>query len=218
MKTRVVFLLPFLLFFPGIQSFLSGESIFNYPLNSRTEPEQALVFKALASHNLVKSDFEQIKTISRLGKHFSSEGVFLIYEGKGLAWLYEKPFVSRLVITDRQMFQSGSDGKLQKVMADSSEVFAGFSRMVQSVFSGNQEKIKRDYEVFFQKKEDGRWRIGLIPRDSFLGRVVKNFELEGGDYVDSFLIREAGGDEVLYKFLNTEFPDSAGDPVFHVFP
>ena len=188
-------------------SSLWGNEIFDFPVNDESRKLVESTFNQIATNPVMKAAFIQTKKISRINRSFQSSGTILFDSESGIAWLFNKPFQSTTVITDRYMIQTDSRGNRQQTGSEDNDLFARFSRTIQSIFIGDFEVIEKEYELYYKDRGSGIWTIALIPKDSTLRDVVDAFELSGSDYIDSFLIYEGSDDQVLYEFESLEFPN-----------
>lgn len=192
--------------------------LFESPLTAESRVKVENIFRNISTYHYVKCRFSQDKLIKRLNRTLTSTGRMLFDSEKGIAWIVEKPFPTTTVLTDRAMIQRGSGGQERVLSAGGNETFHRFSLTVQSLFLGQTDIIINEYELFYRDGEEGRWKIGLIPRDSTLKGIVSAFELEGTDFIDSFFILESGGDTITYSFSDHVYPDELSEEENSVFP
>lgn len=177
------------------------------PLMSQ-QREVGDIFSEIASHPLVLAEFSQKKTILRLEKSFHSSGRVIFDASRGIAWLNTAPFPSKTLLTDEGMTQISSSGEKRSIRAEGNETFIRFAGTIQSVFLGDMDFITREYLLDLQENSNGVWTIVLTPKDQSLLQIVKEFEISGRDFIESFLIMEAGGDSIEYRFMQIEYPQS----------
>jgi DNA-binding ferritin-like protein (Dps family) len=208
--------LLFLLFIPFMEA--GAADIFSSPLPVGERESVEAIFESISSHNLVKCNFSQNKLIKRLNRTLTSTGRMLFDSEKGIAWIVEKPFPTTTVLTENAMIQRGSGGQERILSAEGNESFHRFSQTVQSLFLGRLDVITEEYEIFFREMQGNSWHIGLVPQDSTLKQIVSAFELKGSGFIESFIIHEAGGDNITYYFSDQEFPTLLSPEESRVFP
>lgn len=206
-----------ILFLLILTASLFSQDLFNSPISNKSQKEVEQIFSEISSHNLVRSGFNQGKTISRLNRTIHSSGNMFFDSSTGIAWQVLKPFPSITVLTDNAMIQKSAGGQVRTMSADGNETFHRFSRTIQSVFLGQMDMILDEYNLFYSITESEQWKIGLIPKDSVLSSVIKAFEISGGDFIEVFKIHESNGDEILYEFHNIDFPEQLTDEEQNIF-
>ena len=103
------------------------------------------VCKSLASHPITTGDFTQIKTLQTNGRKLTSTGKF-IFSQEGILWQTEKPFPSSLILTKEAMVQVAANGKKSVMSGKDNQIFANISDTLSSVFSGNVDALKKNFE------------------------------------------------------------------------
>ncbi len=197
--------------------FLWSGDLYSSPVSRSQLGDVHKIFSTIGSEEIMKADFEQIKTVQSLGMSFSARGTLLFSAENGIAWLFTEPFVSSTVITGSEMIQIDSRGNRTQVISGENELFTRFSGTVQSLFLGDYPLIEEEYEIFFQG-DSSEWVIGLVPRNSLLNEIVGSFELTGKDVIESFIIRESTGDLLEYRFSSFQFPSQLSEADGNVFP
>jgi hypothetical protein len=183
------------------------------PLNSLNGKPQArfnAVCAAMAEHTLVKGDFVQTKTISRLGRSLVSKGFFIIDSGLGMVWDTRSPFPSIMAVGRDYIIQSGPDGKKTKLDAAGNETFLRISDTISAVFSGNAKKLADNFEIYFLEEPrsagDTVWTIGLVPRDASIRTFASSIIMTGDSQLRTLVLNEQSGAAVRYELFNHSFP------------
>lgn len=168
------------------------------------------VCKGLSLRPNTSGDFIQTKTINANGRKLKSNGKFIICP-EGIMWNTEKPFPSKLVITKNQMIQTGADGKQTVMSGSDNQIFENISSTLSSVFTGNSDELKRNFETNFSFVEN-KWKVELTPKDSTIGQVMKMLTLSGvtknkNDFsIDKLELLETSSNTITYEFLNQQYP------------
>lgn len=170
------------------------------------EPEVDKIFSKIASSNIVRSEFRQVKYIKKLNRSLESKGTLLFDSLLGIAWIVKKPFPSTTVLTQDSMFQLGSSGEKRILSSSGNETFQRFSITLQSIFLGQSDVIMDEFHVYYIKSSEYSWLIRLVPKDSSLKQVVSALEIAGDEYIETFTIFEINDDQIIYKFDETSFP------------
>ena len=167
----------------------------------------------LASHPNTTGDFIQIKTLQTNGRKLTSNGKF-IFCPEGILWKTEKPFPSSLILTKDAMIQIAANGKKSVMSGKDNQIFANISGTLSSVFSGNAEDLKKNFNCKFEEGADGGWRVYLTPKDSTIASVMKALLLSGswdsgstgGAVLTSLEMAEMSENTILYEFANQKYP------------
>lgn len=171
------------------------------------------VCKSLASHPNTSGDFTQTKTLQTNGRKLTSTGKF-IFCPLGILWQTEKPFPSSLILTEDAMIQIAANGKKSVMSGKDNQIFANISGTLSSVFSGNAEELKKNFNCKFEEGADGGWKVYLTPKDSTIASVMKALLLSGswdsgstgGAVLTTLEMTEMSDNTILYEFANQKYP------------
>ena len=171
------------------------------------------VCKSLASHPNTTGNFTQTKTLQTNGRKLTSTGKF-IFCPLGILWQTEKPFPSSLILTEDAMIQIAANGKKSVMSGKDNQIFANISATLSSVFSGNAEELKKNFNCKFEEGADGGWKVYLTPKDSTIAAVMKSLLLSGswdsgstgGAVLTSLEMTEMSENTILYEFANQKYP------------
>ena len=165
------------------------------------------VCKSLASHPNTSGDFTQIKTLQTNGRKLVSSGKF-IFSQQGILWKTEKPFPSSLILTKDAMVQIAANGKKSVMSGKDNQIFANISETLSSVFSGNVEALKKNFECQLIQESDSDWKIFLAPKDSTIASVMKSMVLAGVEAdLSSLEMSEMSDNTIRYEFKNQKYPE-----------
>lgn len=164
-------------------------------------------FAQMTSHAVIRGDFKQTKTIPQINKDFVSNGKFVIANGKGILWNTEKPFASKLSISNTKMVQQNASGARSEIKAEDNVVFAQISSTIQAVFSGNTSKLQKEFKVYFQKNGKN-WIIGLIPVEKTVQKAIASIELTGSTWLSTVKLIDGSQSPLLYELTNPKTADN----------
>ena len=171
------------------------------------------VCKSLASHPNTTGSFTQTKTLQTNGRKLTSTGKF-IFCPLGILWQTEKPFPSSLILTEDAMIQIAANGKKSVMSGKDNQIFANISGTLSSVFSGNAEELKKNFNCKFEEGADGGWKVYLTPKDSTIASVMRSLVLAGtfeegsaaGALLTTLEMTEMSDNTILYEFANQKYP------------
>ena len=183
--------------------------LFCFQLEAQTKQSQTLesVCKSLAAHQNTTGDFTQIKTLQTNGRKLTSTGKF-IFSKEGILWQTEKPFPSSLILTKEAMVQIAANGKKSVMSGKDNQIFANISETLSSVFSGNVDALKKNFECELVQEPNNSWKILLTPKDSTIASVMKSMVLAGaGADLSSLEMSEMSENTIRYEFKNQKYPE-----------
>jgi len=156
---RGYILLILILLTAGAWAQTPREEIFRHPLEPKTMDAFTTICSRLAGHPVIRGNFEQEKTISRLNRSLKSYGGFFIAAGLGMVWDTMKPFQSSLALGKDYLIQlPGRGGEKTVLSAQGNETFLRMAEVISAVFSGDSQGLLDNFEVFFRAAyPPGNW-------------------------------------------------------------
>jgi len=194
----------------GVWAQTSQEEIFRHPLGPETMDAFKTTCSRLAAHPVVRGNFEQEKTLSRLNHSLKSSGNFIIATGLGMVWDTVKPFASTLALGKNYIIQSRPGGQRTVLNAQGNETFLRMAEVINAVFSGNSQGLMDNFNIYYSGNAGGAaaaaWELGLGPRDSSIGAFAEKIIMKGDTAIKSIFIYEQNGDTVQYLLSNHNYP------------
>jgi outer membrane lipoprotein-sorting protein len=213
------FAFVFLLFcLPGF-SLRAGENtsglpenseVFSFPLGEETLPRYEETCRVLAEHPVIKGNFIQRKTLSRLNRVLVSEGKFTIHTELGILWDTLSPFPSSIVAGRDFIIQSTPRGGRTKLDAQGNETFLRLSDTISAVFSGNSRRLLEGFDNYFTESK-GAWVLGLVPSDKAVRSFAVKIIMTGDRIIKTITLYEQNGDIIRYELSNHTFPGVLSD-------
>lgn len=161
------------------------------------------ILSPLAGGDMVAS-FIQEKRISGSERVFRSSGRLILKTGAGMAWDYEKPFPSLMVLTEDSVIQRLPGKPAAKTDFSGNEVFTAVSRTISGVFTGDGDAIADNFTCYALTEADGTWYVGLVPKNKMMSSFIDSIALTGREDLSEVLMTEKSGDSVLYSFGSIE--------------
>ncbi len=183
----------------------AGGDVFKHPLN-RSNGDFIRVEKSFSAAPIVAS-YMQTRTISRLNKSIASSGTMIVKPGVGIAWIAKEPYESLLVVGPEGMRQR-TGARSVSMDTSGNQIYQAIANALDGLFLGDFLAVETAFSVFFSSSGNGGdWVIGLIPKEKAIKAAIASIEMrgkiEGGRAViASLIMKEAGGDSVLYEFSN----------------
>ena len=167
------------------------------------------ICEQLASRPNTTGDFTQTKTLQTNGRKLKSTGKYIICS-EGILWKTEKPVPSSLILTKDTMIQISANGNKSVMSGRDNQIFSNISETLSSVFSGDAEALKKNFNCEFTEDGNNGWSLILTPKDSTIAAVMKTLELSGVTKPETsmtcLIMSEASGNTITYEFLNQKYP------------
>ena len=189
----------------GLWAQTTTEEIFRHPLEAQTMDAFKTTCSRLAEHPVVRGNFEQEKTLTRLNRSLKSSGNFIIAAGLGMVWDTVKPFPSTLALGKNYMIQSRPGGQRTVLSAQGNETFLRMAEVISAVFSGNSQGLIDNFIIYFSSNA-AAWELGLSPRDTTIGVFAEKIIMKGDTAIKSIFIYEQNNDTVQYFLSNHNYP------------
>lgn len=158
--------------------------------------------RILKAEKPVSGNFTQKRFIAASNKTLKATGIFTASSEK-ILWETQKPFKNTLTITAQSITQTDSKGNSLILEGEENQTFALISKMMATLFSGNQKELEEYFETAFTGKENDSWIMELKPKDSTISSVMKLIELCGNaHFMTSMKTVQKNGDYLLYEFEN----------------
>ena len=167
------------------------------------------ICEQLASRPNTTGDYTQTKTLQTNGRKLKSTGKYIICS-EGILWKTEKPVPSSLILTKDTMIQISANGNKSVMSGRDNQIFSNLSETLSSVFSGDAEALKKNFNCTFTEGGNNSWSLILTPKDSTIAAVMKTLELSGVTKPETsmtcLIMTEASGNTITYEFLNQKYP------------
>lgn len=172
-------------------------------LGFAADSDLAKLKSLLAPQQRVRGQFEQVRKIKDLKVALKSSGNFEFKLPLDLKWEQKKPFVMNLEMHPDKVVQQTEDGKPQVITAEEQPIVFAFSKSFLSIFSGDQEAIKNnfDYTVLIKGKH---WQMNLVPKESIFKKAISKLDISGSEFVETIEVQETSGNLTHIKFLRVK--------------
>jgi len=202
----ILFLCFFLIYSYCINTNVWAEDdVFLHPLVPQTMNAFNATCANLSEKPIVKGIFAQEKHLNRLNRSLMSSGNFLISVEQGMVWETLQPFPSTMIMGKDFIMQVRQNGQKSVLSSQGNETFTQMSDVINSVFSGQGQRLLENFEVYFLGNVSN-WSIGLLPRDSVFSSFITKITMSGGSAIRSIRIFEQNGDVITYTLSNHSYP------------
>lgn len=148
--------------------------------------------------------FDQTKQLTGMKRPLLAHGRFCVVAGKGILWNTLKPFPSSLRLTRDQIVQFHGERQTMRLDTAQEPTVRMINSVLFSLLAGELSQLVTLFEV------DGAvtgssWKVALKARQPALAKAIGAISLEGGAYVKTIRIVEAGGDntEIVLSAIQT---------------
>lgn len=202
------------LFFVTLVALCGGAfaDVFDHPVTAASKVEMSRLLAPMKKFRGVEGEFKQTKSIKKLNRDFVSTGTFNISKKKGVVWKTQKPFPSELTVTDTSVTERSANGSVRTIAMKDNPVFAEFSKVIKAILFGDISELEKKFKVFYEAPGEFEMRIGLVPREPAMRKVIANIVMDFSFSLDTsstpfvpslnrVLIMDGDGNPVTYEFL-----------------
>lgn len=186
------------LFASGTLLFAADASLWKTPTNAQSSEVQK-VMKVLSESETVSGTFVQKRTVVKIKRTFESSGKFEISQKNGITWDMEKPFPSKLVITDSKIVQTNADGSQVEMASSDNVIFREIAASMRAVLGGNLAALENRFELYFLQKKNS-WNVGLVPKEKMIQSTIASIALEGDQCLKKVELVDSEGNVLTYEF------------------
>lgn len=162
----------------------------------------------LAKDKVLCGRFDQSKQLTGFKKPLLSNGRFCVVAGKGVLWRTLQPFPSTLRLTRDEIVHMQGERVALRLDAKQEPTVRVINNVLFSLLSGDLAQLETLFDVDGSIK-DKSWNVVLKAREAGLAKVIGGAVLEGGAYVKSITLSEAGGDSTHIIFSAMQAGDAA---------
>jgi outer membrane lipoprotein-sorting protein len=162
----------------------------------------------LAKPSIMCGRFDQTKQLAGMKKPLASEGRFCVVAGKGVLWRTLKPFPSTLRLTRDEIVNYQGDRVAMRLDAKTEPTVRVINNVLFSLLAGDLGQL----DALFDgdgSVDANSWTVALKPRQAALEKAIGTIKLEGGAYVKSIVMSEAGGDRTTIVFSAMQTGEAA---------
>lgn len=179
-------------------SFLVWASLIS-PGVAETSPVIGEIADRLDATPVVRVAFTQTRHMEILSKPIRTEGRLVFSEGQGIAWLIEKPFPTKLALTDTHVTEWGDKDERMRSPLSTRPRLASLVSFLIPLLAGNFDELDEDFLVE-ASLTDGGWQVILTPKAGIMGKVISSIDIAGDSVVREVSVRESGGDWTQLSF------------------
>lgn len=165
--------------------------------------EDILFLKNLDSFSgtSLAGSYSQVKSVVGSTRSLTTTGKVLISPEDGIAWLAEKPYSSKLIVTKDHLTQQIRDGKPSLLDVSGNEIYTQIATALECVFFGDFDTMLKAFEADFSRT-DASWLLTLVPREKTLSAFIKSIEITGSNSINELCLYQTTGDKVVYGFVD----------------
>lgn len=167
------------------------------------------VCASLSKNAVTKGNFTQSKmvNISKSAREFKSTGNFL-FCSKGIIWNTEKPFASRMIISESQISQTNSNEETTVITSGNNQTLGLISSTLTGIFSGDISSLEKIFNIEFSTNEaNNSWKINLLPKDENFSKIIESIFISGSfkessAQLENIILTEKNNNTIKYILEN----------------
>ncbi len=159
----------------------------------------AQIQSMLAKPEQLCGRFEQTKQLAGMKKPLASSGRFCVVAGKGVLWRTLKPFPNTLRLKKDEIVHMQGERVAMRLDASQEPTVRMINGVLFSLLGGDLGQLENLFEVD-GSVNGNTWKVALKARNAAVARAVGAISLEGGAYVRSIRMVDAGGDRTDISF------------------
>ncbi len=167
------------------------------------------VCASLSKNAVTKGNFTQSKmvNVSKSAREFKSTGNFL-FCSKGIIWNTEKPFPSRIIISDSKITQTNSSGETTVISSGNNQTLGLISSTLTGIFSGDISSLENIFNIEFSANgANNAWQINLLPKDENFSKIIESIFISGNfkqnsAQLENIVLTEKNNNTIKYILEN----------------
>lgn len=172
--------------------------LFILPFTKAATLEQ--VQQQLTSHPLIRTHFEQKRTIKGMPQTLNSSGEMIISRTDGLLWQQKVPFAMRLVLKKESLLQQTENQAPQVITAQSNPQMFQFNHLLTALLTADKNTLNTNFKMTFTSLGNEIWQINLIPITTPLDKLFSTITINGGQFIEKVTLNDKQGDTTLITF------------------
>ncbi len=181
-------------------SVLAETSVWKFPVAADSE-ELRQVMLSLSRQEKISGTFRQTRTVMKINRAFRSTGTFEISKADGVLWNVEKPFASKMRLTDSSIVQIDAEGNQTVLSSKDNAIFNEIAQTMRAVFQGDFTVLQKRFDIYLvQDRKKKSWRVGLAPREKMVQGVIRTIELKGSRDLEEVHLVDGEGNKLDYEF------------------
>jgi hypothetical protein len=167
------------------------------------------VRKNLEEASVLRTNFEQTKTMRALKKPLILSGRLVFSKSHGILWVIDSPFQRRYVLGEASVAEIAEDGTRRERASADLPGFSRAARIFRAILNGDARTLEDSFEVCVKTPapaegaSPGSWEVTLIPKEDSLVRFLSEMRISGSRFVENLTIEEALGDRSEIRFTGT---------------
>lgn len=175
---------------------------------ARAAAPVAKIQAMLAKPPVMCGRFDQSKQLTGMKKPLAANGRFCVVAGKGVLWRTLQPFPSTLRLTRDEIVNYQGDRVAMRLDAKTEPTVRMINNVLFSLLSGDLGQLETLFEVD-GTVDASNWNVVLKPRQAGLEKAIGTIKLDGGVYVKTIVMGDAGGDRTTIVFSAIQAGEAA---------
>lgn len=156
----------------------------------------------LEGHPVIRAEFVQHKSIAALKRPVVTSGRLVFSREHGVLWRIERPYAIAYVLREDNVIEMTADGTRRKRSARDVPGLVQVNRVFRALLRADAA-VLQEYFAVSARGDEARWELQLAPRQAQLAQTLRHVRVQGGRFIESIHLDEAGGDATRIEFRNT---------------
>jgi len=177
--------------------------------------------KQLHGINTVDADFIEQKNLAMLNHTLTIRGHLGLAKPDRLIWIVRQPVKYAVRIEGDEVRQWDEDtNHVQVIHLGGDPTFKAVSEQIQAWFLGDYKALGESYDLYLTQEQPVS--LAFMPKgNSAVTKILKRIDLTFDapeTYIDTMVVREAGGDTTTIKFINVHVNQPINDETWEMPP
>ncbi|VAW58519.1 hypothetical protein MNBD_GAMMA08-2543 [hydrothermal vent metagenome] len=196
MNSRVFLLLCLLSF----SQFAYSEQPVPVNFNDKNSAFNSVINK-LQNNRVIRSQFKQSRKLKILKKPLISTGKINFFSGTGIIWEINQPIRSKVIISENKITEITLLDDKETINTNPNT--AGFYTVLESIFNGHIEQIKKHFSASFTG-DIKNWVINLTPSTEPLNKIFTNIKLSGTRQINAITFNDYNQDTTIIELTASQ--------------
>jgi hypothetical protein len=217
MKRRLA--LPWLASLFMIPAFAATPDPFAQPVTDEAQLRAMLSAPAakLLKAQVLNGQFTHSRYLSEIPRPLIAQGEFTFVRDVGVYWHTRLPFDSIVILTSEGLVQSDEGAPAQRIAASGQPAVRLIGNIFMALFTLDVAALRRDFDLYGSQQQ-GRWIMGLKPRNKAIAGVFSQATIAGAEDVEQVVLTDAKGDRTVIDLHDITYSsDPAGADVRALF-
>lgn len=157
----------------------------------------------IEQYPVIRTEFTQTKQMLALKRPLITTGQLTYSQSHGVLWQIHQPYRISYVLGEDKIIEIDANGVRKERGVREVPGLAQVGRVFRAMLGANAAELRTYFDVVVQG-ESNKWGLELKPRQPQLTKFLTKIQLTGGQFIDTIVIDESGGDTATLRFRKTQ--------------